>query len=283
VNDPARMKRSDETPEELRALLGAASAPTPLGPNDRAKILASAAAIAAGGVAASATAVAAGASVTRSALWTMATLTKTAGLAGLVLAAGLAAREVTRRAQAPTLAHRTATTALAPRPPTTIERPIARPIAAVPAPRDIVAVTPPTAEVSTAQPATRPARAQRPSTIASSAPTSTVPLPTVARAAIECPVSVGAGGLEAESRVLAAATAALASAPAVSAACVRELERGPISDSLRDERHFIAFEAARRMGSIDEATRRARRIIELAPTSGYAARAQRWLDAQPTR
>ncbi len=93
-------------------------------------------------------------------------------------------------------------------------------------------------------------------------------------------MQIGAGnGLTYESRALALATAMLESQPRVALECVRVVERAGGSDALRAERLHLGFEAARRASVSSEARRFATELIERAPSSEYAVRARRWLEA----
>jgi hypothetical protein len=94
-----------------------------------------------------------------------------------------------------------------------------------------------------------------------------------------CPVAVHERvTVELEARVIASAMRSLASDPAVTLACVHELEAhgGPVV--LRDEHWFLGFSASRRLGRDDDARRWANALLRGAPDSPYATRVTRFLD-----
>ncbi len=283
MTDPTRMNRSDETPDELRALLAHAASPKPLSPEDRAKILAGAAAIAAGTAVTTTAAAAVTAGAVRSTITGAGFFVKVVGLAAVVVSVGLGARTLVPRTNRPA--------ATAPTAPSIAQRRVEP--RAVPTPTS-AAITAPPAELRAPLPQAQThseipvvrepsRRVEAPSRPASPALVARVdPSPSIAIAPAStpsaCPVERGSGGLAHESRVLAAATAALASDPAVAAECVRALDVAGTSDALRDELLFVGFDAARRLGRSADARRYAESLVARSPSSSYASRAQRWLE-----
>jgi hypothetical protein len=233
MNDPTRLRDDPDAPKELRAL-GALPPPRALGDADRARILATAALLAAGGGAAGTLGVKAA--------------TKGAGLAkGLAVTVALAGLAVGVRAW------RTD----APDAPPRAVRAGSAPDAVVPsrAPDAVVSSRAPDAVVSSRAPdavvaVVRPLALPRPP-------------PRVAR--VVCPVAVSEG----EARVLEAASAALASSPRVAAACEASLPDRPASP-LYEERLFVRWDAARRLQRRDEAARAAETLRRMFPASRYA-------------
>ncbi len=286
MTDPTRMNRSDETPDELRALLAHAASPKPLSPEDRAKILAGAVAIAAGTAVTTTAAAAVTAGAVRSTITGAGFFVKVVGLAAVVVSVGLGARTLVPRTNRPAATAATAATA-----PSIAQRRVEP--RAVPTPTS-AAITAPPAELRAPlpQPQTRseipvlrepsrrveaPSRAPSPALVARVEPSPSIAI-APASTASACPVERGSGGLAHESRVLAAATAALASDPAVAAECVRSLDVAGTSDALRDELLFVGFDAARRLGRSADARRYAESLVARSPSSSYASRAQRWLE-----
>jgi len=95
---------------------------------------------------------------------------------------------------------------------------------------------------------------------------STAPVHTAPRVArVGCPVAVSEG----EARVLEAASASLATAPRVAAACEASLPDVP-SSALYEERLFVRWDAARRLQRRGEAARAAETLRRMFPSSRYA-------------
>jgi len=286
VTDPTRMSRSDDTPDGLRELLATAAGPKPLSAEDRAKILAGAAAIVAG-TAATTTAAAASAGAAQSTVFSAGFFVKVVGVAAVVVSVGLGARSVTQRAARDVASAPVASTRVAPqitRAPSIATRstpPTSESPRIEPAPSESPRIEAPRVEAPArlvASAVSPPQRATGASTTARVAQGPRDEEPVTARTTPGCPLERGPGGLAVESRILATATAALSSNPAVAAACVRALDAASTSDALRDELLFVGFDAARRLGRDAEARRYAEALVARAPSSSYATRAQRWLD-----
>jgi hypothetical protein len=275
MTDLTRMTRSDETPEELRALLAHAERPAPLTAEDRAKILAGAAAIVAGATVTT-TAVAATTTAVRASMLSSGFFVKVVGLAAVVATVGLGTRSLVHRPAQRVASSVSSPARAAPTPAARPQPPPASPPVLAPAAQP--EATPPrllTPVVAPAPPSSALVRVVS----ARVAPRVAEPVAEpVVRRPTQCPVEQGAVGLAHESRVLAMATAALASDPATAAACVRVLDRATTSDALRDELLFVGFDAARRLGRAGEARRYAEALVARSPSSSYAARAQRWLE-----
>lgn len=242
TNDPARLRDDPDAPTALRGL-GAQVPPRALRDEDRARILATAALIAAGGGVGAASAVKA---VTHGG-----GLAK--GLAVTAALAGLAAGVHTWRGHVPGAPPRAARAGGA------VD---ARESPSVPeagGPTSVPDAGGPTTVPDAGGPTSAP-------DVAAVVVPSTAPVRTAPRVArVGCPVAVSEG----EARVLEAASASLATTPRVAAACEASLPDVP-SSPLYEERLFVRWDAARRLQRRDEAVRAAETLRRMFPSSRYA-------------
>lgn len=282
MKDPPRMSASDETPDALRSMFAGAERPAPLSAEDKARILAGAAAIASG-------AVVTGAVASKGATLAWPMFFKVAGLAGVVIATSIGVREAWVRAAAPDATRQ-------------IAAPRSQPARRSPAPDRVRSE--PQGAVEPAQVREEPPTPPQPPPVVSRPAARTDVAPVAARGANDgrlalrragetvsamsaeppreaCPVDPSsASGLASESRALAMATSLLSTRPAIALACVRAAERAGASDALATERLYLGFESSRRAGSTSAARAYATQLTERAPTSAYGVRAQQWLEAQ---
>lgn len=286
MKDPPRMGLSDETPDALRAMFAGAERPTSLSSEDKARIVAGAAAIASG-------AVVTGAVASKGATLAWPMFFKVAGIAGVVVATSIGVREAWVRSAAPEAATQTAAprsqpARRAPEP----DRARIAPQAAI-EPERVSAEPPmltqptPSAPSASSRPAVRNDAASVAARVANDGrwmprrAGETVSAMNAEPPREACPIDPSsAGGLASESRALAMATSLLSTRPVVALACVRAAERAGASDALATERLYLGFEASRRAGSTTAARAYATQLTARAPTSAYGVRAQTWLDAQ---
>jgi hypothetical protein len=103
------------------------------------------------------------------------------------------------------------------------------------------------------------------------------PTPRRERSHRVAPVETEADALSREIALIDAARGGLEAAPAQSLAALDRHRREFLRGQLAAEREFLAVEALRRLGRLDEARRRAGALATQYPSSSYAARALRSL------
>lgn len=220
---------------------------------------------------------------------------KAIGLVGLVAAAGVSVIPAVRaRSNAPVAASResishagqssvatpvTDTSAAVAEPAAPIARAVvvAAPVESAPVVSPLPTAVPTHATTLHPAPARTAMRAHAAAPMIESAPSAAV-----AVAVAACPVAIRSRvTADLEATVLAAAARTLAADPAVTLACVRDLEAhgGPVQ--LRDEHWFLGFTAARRLGHNGDARHWADALLRNVPDSPYAARVTHWLSTTP--